>query len=85
MGNGRIILFCAFVLLLALVQCSGAQPDRVEGETLVVAPILDETGQRHDDALLARFRGALREALRAEGLKVSVPPMLQPAVEVRHG
>lgn len=83
MGKGRTILTGAFVLLLAFVRCSGAQPERTAGETLVVAPILDETGERHDAALLARFRGALQEALRAEGLTVRAAPMLQPAIEVR--
>ncbi len=49
----------------------------------MVAPVLDETGQRHDADLLARLRGALRDALRAEGLSVTAAPMLRPAAEVR--
>ena len=77
------MLLCACMLLLAFVRCSGARPDIAASLTLMVAPVLDETGQRHDADLLARLRGALRDALRAEGLSVSAAPMLRVAAEVR--
>ena len=77
------MLLCAGALLLAFARCSGAKPDEPASETLAIASILDETGQRHDAALLARLRGALRDALRAEGFAVSAAPMLQTALEVR--
>lgn len=77
------MLLCACVLLLAFARCSAAQINAPASGTFVVASVLDETGQRHDAALLARLHGSLRDALRAEGLTASATPMLQPAMEVR--
>ena len=84
MSTGWRPLLSVCLLLVAFTRCNAAAPDAPAGPSVVIAPVLDETGQRHDTATLARLRSALRDALRGEGAAFSAAPVARPrAVELQ--
>jgi hypothetical protein len=81
--RGPRLLLCMCVLLVAFTRCSAAGPEVQVDRPVVVAEVLDETGQRHETATLGQLRTDLRDALRAEGFSVPAVTAVQPGLEVR--